>query len=273
MIRSLKNRRTKLIEYEYMEFPSGEPHLIIISDDETTYGVEVVCDILNFEDVGQLFLLNDALKRQMLDKYICELHIPFFPCARQDRVCNNGEPLSVAVFADLINNLDIPTVNIYDPHSDVVSALINNVIVHDITEWIDEVINDCKPDVLIAPDAGATKKVNKVAQKFDLPVVQCGKVRDTKTGELSGFEVYDNQKLVGASKCLIIDDIGDGFGTHIGLSKELYRAGSLETNIYVTHGLFTKGADIVCSTFNKVYTTNTINRDWTDSRIKVVNIL
>jgi len=40
-----------------------------------------------------------------------------------------GEALSVKVFAGLINNLNLTSVTIFDPHSEVISALLNNCLV------------------------------------------------------------------------------------------------------------------------------------------------
>ena len=255
MIRRVDSKTSGDFKFKYFEFPSEEPHIQLETYDDS-YSLSVICDILNFKDLGQLLLFNDALKRiGHFNKYIHYLQIPFFPCSRQDRVANFGESFSVKVFADIINSLNIDEVHIYDPHSDITPALLNNCVVHEPTEWIEEVIEDYNPDVLIAPDAGAAKKVNKIGQKFNLPVVQCGKTRDTKTGKLSGFEVHGN---VNNKSCLFIDDILDGSYGLFKTSEVLKDKGATKVFAYATHGLFTKGLNENFQHVNKIWTTNTI---------------
>ena len=57
---------------------------------------------------------------------------------------------------------------------------------------------------------------------------------------------------------LIVDDIIDGGRTFIELSKELVRKGidKSQINLYVTHGIFSKGFTELDKHFNKVYCHN-----------------
>ena len=55
------------------------------------------------------------------------LFLPYFPGARQDRVMVAGESLTVKVYANLINDLKLNKVTIFDPHSDVTPALLEKV--------------------------------------------------------------------------------------------------------------------------------------------------
>jgi len=61
-----------------------------------------------------------------MDVETINLFIPYFPAARQDRVMIQGEPLSVKVYADIINNANVNKVTVYDAHSEVTSAVLNN---------------------------------------------------------------------------------------------------------------------------------------------------
>jgi len=59
--------------------------------------------------------------------------------------------------------------------------------------------------------------------------------------------------------CIIVDDICDGGGTFIGLAEELRRRNAASLYLYVTHGIFSKDADVkLLDHFAKVYTTNSI---------------
>ena len=67
------------------------------------------------------------LRRLLNEVTPIELVIPYFPYARQDRVCIEGEALGAAVMANFINNLDFAKVTIWDAHSEVSPALLNRV--------------------------------------------------------------------------------------------------------------------------------------------------
>jgi len=109
--------------------------------------------------------------------------------------------------------------------------------------------------LLIAPDGGALKKVYKLAQYLDgQAVVECSKMRNVKTGQLSGFKVFAND-LAGKT-CVIVDDICDGGGTFLGLAKALKAKNAGKLILVVTHGIFSKGLEELASVFSKIYCTN-----------------
>ena len=111
-------------EYKLFQFGAGESHFQILA--QTPRHVEIMFRYTGDQSIIQLLLLNDALKRQGAE--VIDLYIPYFPGARQDRVCNRGEALSVKVYADLINQQNFNQVFIFDPHSDVTAALLNKAI-------------------------------------------------------------------------------------------------------------------------------------------------
>ena len=108
----------------FFKFSGGECH-VKISDLEITERTNILANLNNSDDVMSLLLIVDAVRRINPSTQVL-LTIPYFPYARQDRVCNEGEALSVKVMADLINSLNCAGVTIYDPHSDVTPALLNN---------------------------------------------------------------------------------------------------------------------------------------------------
>jgi ribose-phosphate pyrophosphokinase len=142
---------------------------------------------------------------------------------------------------------------VIDPHSDVIEGVIDNVYVVDQAELLSMVEADFIQEYqdVISPDAGAYKKVFKVAQKFDRGVIRADKIRNLSDGSLSGFEVYAND-LSGRS-VLIVDDICDGGGTFVGLAKKLREKGAKSVGLYVSHGMFTKGVEILKEHIDKIY--------------------
>jgi ribose-phosphate pyrophosphokinase len=218
---------TELI-HQQMRFAGGEPHIKISPDFDTTQPMTITHRIQRFEDLGMICLAVDALHR--MDVTIDTLIIPYFPAARQDRVMIPGEPLSVKVYADIINGLGFRKVIVFDAHSEVTLA------------------------VLISPDGGALKKIYKVSEFLGgKEVIECSKSRDVKTGKLTGAKVYADD--LNGKACLIVDDICDGGGTFIGLAEALKAKNAGELFLAVSHGLFSKGfEELKC--FEKVFTTD-----------------
>ena len=154
--------------------------------------------------------------------------------------------------------MQLNEVVIFDPHSEVTPALLNNCKVIDNFSFIEQVIQQIDEEViLISPDGGALKKIYKVSEYLGgVEVVECSKSRDVKTGKLSGFKVYSDD-LRGKS-CLIVDDICDGGGTFIGLSEELKNKNAGKQYLAVSHGIFSKGTEVLTEQFDKVFTTDSV---------------
>jgi ribose-phosphate pyrophosphokinase len=202
-----------------------------------------------------MLLAADALKRFDINRL--ELFIPYFPAARQDRVMVPGEPLSVKVYADLINQMGFDKVLVFDAHSEVTPALLNNCQVIPNHSFVKHVLNkfDLSNAVLVSPDGGALKKIFKLSKALGgIPVVEASKKRDVKTGKLSSFHVYE-ETLVG-KVCFVIDDICDGGGTFLGLGEQLKAKGAAEMNIIVSHGIFSRGVDHLSEMYANIFSTN-----------------
>lgn len=243
------------ISFESFIFNGGEPH-IRISNFDIADPVYITHRINSFNDLGLLCVAVDALKRMGAKKL--HLYAPYFPGARQDRVMVEGESLTVKVYADLINRLELESITIIDPHSDVTPALLNNCMIIQNHQFIKQVLEHLPKDIiLISPDAGASKKIFKLATALGIPnVIECGKKRDLASGQLSGFSVPIED--MGDKSCLIVDDICDGGGTFLGLGEALRQKNSGDLYLAVTHGIFSKGFADLSKIFHHIYTTNSV---------------
>jgi ribose-phosphate pyrophosphokinase len=189
----------------------------------------------------------------------------YTPYARQDRACAKGEANGIKVFSKLINSMGFDSVTILDPHSDVATALIDNVIVVKPSSIIGNFGLGNKLRAgnlhLISPDAGANKKVFEVAKIFGTSrVIRADKVRNPATGQITSTEVYCED--LGGQEVLIVDDICDGGMTFIKLAEALKAKGAGGINLYVSHGIFSKGLQpLFDSGINRIYTTNSFKRN------------
>lgn len=246
----------QLVDFEQFTFPGGEPHIKILSQNLANNHLTISIRINQFADMGLLLLAVDALKRMRIRSF--DLFLPYFPGARQDRVMVPGEPLTAKVYATLINQLHARQVTIFDPHSEVTPALLNSCQVLDNRWFVKQCLAEIgQPVKLVAPDGGALKKVHRLSQQLGgLSVVQCSKLRNVRTGALSGFEVHADD-LQGQA-CLIVDDICDGGGTFVGLAKKLKEKGAGPLFLAVSHGIFSKGLGRLKAHFEHIFTTDSI---------------
>ena len=167
--------------------------------------------------------------------------------------------------ADLLNSLKCDRITIIDPHSDVTPALVNNCQIISQGEIIAKsfLAQRIKEEnwALVAPDAGAEKKIHQVAQnlmsdEFSPDIFCAGKVRETKTGKITATTFEGD---VEGRKLLIVDDICDGGRTFIELAKVLQAQGAQEIYLYITHGIFSKGLEPLKPYFQQIYCYHTIH--------------
>ena len=248
-----KPKEGEEIQFESFTFSGGEPHIKIVPNFDISKSITVTHRLNSFNDLGLLCLAVDALQR--LGAKLETLIIPYFPSARQDRVMAKGEPLSVKVYADIINSLKFKKVIVFDAHSEVTPAVLNNCEAITNHKFIEKVIQKLGGNVLlISPDGGALKKIYKVSEYLGgIEVVECSKCRDVKTGKLTSFKVYTDD--LQEKDCLIVDDICDGGGTFIGLAEELKKKNARKLYLAVSHGIFSKGFDdLKC--FERIFSTD-----------------
>ena len=245
------------IPFEAFTFSGGEPHIKIKPDALLADELWLSHRIRSFADMGLVLLAVDALRR--MGAKSLKAFLPYFPGARQDRVMVPGEPLSVKVYADLINQLNLDKVCVFDPHSEVTAALLDNCQVISNFSFIQEVLSGLSPQVkLISPDGGALKKIYKLAgQLKSYEVIECSKVRDVATGKLSAFRVYADD--LHGQDCLIVDDICDGGGTFMGLAQELKKKGAGNLYLAVSHGIFSRGLKELGQHFTRVFATDSFS--------------
>lgn len=245
------------------QFPGGEPHVQWNHEQERNRLDRCALDIF-VQGHNPIEFLQVAALAEAWD--IKKLTIPYFPGGRQDR--RDQTPLTTKMYADIVNLFGAQTVEIWDPHSDVTPALIENVRVRHMAEFVSRIPDLDSVEGFIAPDAGAEKKVSYCARVLNKKFAQAGKHRDPATGKLSGF----NCPEVAKGRWIVLDDILDGGFTFKGLAQKCREANGDNVNLdlYVTHGIFSKGTESILEDYEKVYTTHSF--DQTDrSEIQVID--
>ena len=247
------------------KFPAGEVGVRVLNHGaiSSIKSIRINASITSSDEIMELFMLTDALRRKFHNAEI-SLALGYVPYGRQDRVCEEGDSLSIAVFAQLINSQNYSKVYICDPHSDVTPALFKNVRIDTQAEIFAEKFDyifdwDNDDRVLVAPDAGAAKKAAVIASggKFS-DVLYAVKSRDMATGEITQLTLTGD---VSGKDVVVVDDICDGGRTFIELGNLLKQGGAKSMKLIITHGIFSKGEKVLTDVYDEVYTTNTYHQD------------
>lgn len=89
------------IKYKVIQFPDGEPHIVLKDIDRKDY-LSVICRICNPTDLFILMQVGDILNRQGV---LFSLNITYLMSMRMDRVISYDESFSLSIVAQVINNM------------------------------------------------------------------------------------------------------------------------------------------------------------------------
>lgn len=251
------------VEFEQFTFNGGEEHVKFPQELNPPHNIQVMAYIKDSAGIMQLAMIKDALDGLNWDGVPISLRLPYIPYARQDRRCDHGEAFGLKTFANILNGMAFSSVTVSDPHSDVAPALINNSQVFDQLLGFSQMDMfrggfDSDDTIICAPDGGAIKKAYKVAERFSKEFISAEKIRDVKTGQILHTQVNCGD-LTGKTVWMV-DDICDGSMTFMKLAEALKDKGAKEVNLYITHGIFSKGKEGLIN----AGVTNIISKyDWT----------
>lgn len=253
------------IEFRGVDFSTSIFYVGLYSDNTPIVKTDEWADIVEHADtmvlrvstlhefmVGMFLadVLNEAPGRYF--KGGLNLVLPYLPGARQDRSNPTGDVLFTArSVAREINLRRFSKVVSVDPHSPVMPRYIQNFREYPLERVYDKLWKGYTG--VIAPDKGAKVRAEAAGNALGLPVFYGGKTRDVSTGRLTGFEV---EELPKGGHFLVVDDICDGGGTFIGLGEKIREQGCY-ADLFVTHGIFSKGTRAMKEIFKNIYTTDT----------------
>jgi ribose-phosphate pyrophosphokinase len=260
---NLVNQEKSYIKYKINKFPDGQQSVDLVDIFNITDDIRIATRLNSFSDLEILICATKAL-RNITTKPI-HLYVPYFLGSRSDRKFGlGGVNYLKEVICPIINSLDFATVEVLDPHSDVLEACLNNFVKLPTTYLVKQALTqiDNKDGArnrvcLVSPDAGAYKKIFDVAKTFEIEnIITASKVRDLKTGAILRTEVptLDQHKDL---KYIIIDDICDGGRTFIELAKVMKESRpTAKIYLVVTHGIFSAGFYELDKWFEGIFCTN-----------------
>ena len=244
---------------EVKHFPDNTQLLNYQVENETEFNINWCYD--NDEECMTLWYLVHHIRTKCNHNIKINLDMYYTPNARFDRVKNDDAVFTLKYFADFINSFNFDKVVVYNVHSNVSEALINNIFNMSPNSDVGAVISKYKPDVIYFPDEGACKRYADLAciKNYGLPVIFGIKKRDFATGKILGLDVVSDIDLTG-KKVLIVDDICSAGGTFKFSAMKLKELGASDVVLYVSHceDNIQNGDLLKTDLVSKIYTTDSI---------------
>lgn len=243
---------------EIKTFPNGESYILTenfkIKNEENRLKLKFEGD----EDLLHLIFVKNHLEELGVD---CELILPYMPYSRMDRT-EGAMLFTLKYVCRLINRLNFKSVTIYEPHSEVSTALLDRVRVVDMSKIITEsVLKEIQQGeeavYLVYPDAGAAKRYAKQIH-YD-KILTATKERDFLTGHIKTLEI-NGDCAHKQFKAIIVDDLCSMGGTFALTATKLKEMGASDVYLVVTHCENTvfKGELLTSGLISKIYTTDSI---------------
>lgn len=233
-------------------FPDKTSQVWKIENLDFNKGCIIKWDFENESEFMHLAQLVDLLNKcyPILDRHLILSYLPY---ARQDKEISNNSCFALHTFTELLNSLGFASVKILDPHSVEYLKIDNADAIFSIAE-IKKIITDLNIDLVFYPDKGALIRYSNI-YSFKIPCYSATKVRDHLSGNITGMNISIDKTDLQGKRVLILDDICDGGMTFILLAKELQRLDVKNISLFVTHGIFSKGTQVLRDAgINRIFT-------------------
>jgi ribose-phosphate pyrophosphokinase len=245
------------------------PELKIFSDGESKIRIPSVnnkhCIIVQSlypppdRHIIQLLMVIHKCKKDNASKIT--VIIPYMAYARQDKPFLEGEIISIAVIAQVIENFGVDEVITVDIHNELTlsyfSINIKNVTAIPIlADYIKNNI-DIGKSFIVSPDAGGIKRAEKVAKLLKLPILCLKKKRDRNTGFVS---IENIGMRVEEMDAILIDDMISTGGSIVKACEVLKKQKMRNITVVCTHAILLDNAfeKIMNSGVKEIISTNSI---------------
>lgn len=226
------------IPTEVKKFKNGETYVNISGNvrGKDVYIMPPSGDNVN-ERLMETYLKADAAKRAGANKVIAVM--PNFDYARQERRTKVGEPITARLNMDLLKTSGVDGIITTDLHTPAIEGFASNDmnIVHldSIDVMKDYIQKKQIPSlVIVSPDMGGMKRVDKLAKELDCDKAVVYKHRQAHNEATAECIIGD----VAGKNCILYDDMIDTAGTIAAAARLLKKKGANDIYVCASHGLF-----------------------------------
>lgn len=226
------------------------------------------------ERIMELLITVDAARRAGAKKITAIL--PYYFYSRSDKKDQSRVPITAKLIAELLEAAGVNHVLTCDLHNSAIQGYFD-ILCDRVTgsylleKYFDE--KHIKDMVVIATDAGSSKKAYKYSKYFDCPMALIDKQRATNNDEVVATNIIGDVK---GKTAIIFDDEISTAGTLVEAANIVHKHGAKEIYAGATHGIFAGKAleRIAASNITEVVVTNTVpfTPDKQCDKIKIVSI-
>jgi ribose-phosphate pyrophosphokinase len=220
----------------------------------------------------ELFLIIDACKLSSANSI--SVLLPAYPYARSDKKDDGRTSIAGSLISRILKSIGTGRIVSMDLHADQIQGFIDlpfdNLEARQLfvtfiqknyfKELTYEEINNNY--ILVSPDGGGVKRVEKYAKRLGMNFVIMHKQRDyTKESTVISSMLIGSVDNIMNKTAIIIDDIIDTMGTMISAANELHEKGINKVIILATHGILSGPAiDRInnCDIITDIIVTNTL---------------
>jgi len=210
------------------------------------------------ERIMEMLIMVDAMKRATARRIT--LVLPYYLYSRTDKKDQPRVPVTAKLLAQIIEAAGVNRVLTCDLHNPAIQAYFNiNVDVltgkSHLEKYFDQ--KDIPNKVVVATDAGSSKKAYKYAEHFNCPIALIDKRRDGNDDKAIATSVIGDIK---GKNALIFDDEVDTAGSIMETVRVVKEFGAKDVYVGCTHGVLSGPAidRIRESELKELVMTNTI---------------
>lgn len=261
---------------KFMKFKNDNTFVQVLETvrDQDVYLIQTIKPPVN-ERIMELLIAIDALKRASAARI--NVVLPYFPYSRSDKKDQPRVPITAKLMASLIEAAGATRVITCDLHNPAIQAYFNNINCDRLSaqnllqEYVKE--KNLEDLVVVATDAGSSKKAYKYSEYLQCPLALIDKRRDGNNDQAIASNVIGN---VTGKSAVIFDDEIDTAGSIMETVKVLEKNGAKQIFVGATHGILSGPAidRIKESNVTEVILSNTvpITDEKKIDKIKVLSI-
>lgn len=227
------------------------------------------------ERIMELLITIDAVKRASAKNI--NVVLPYYIYSRSDKKDQPRVPITAKLMAKLIEAAGATRVITCDLHNPAIQAYFDKINCDRLSaeRLLEKYFEDKKLDnkVIVATDAGSSKKAYKYSEFFNCPIAMLDKRRDGNNDKAIGTTIIGDVK---GKNAIIFDDEIDTAGSMMETVRVLKEFGADAVYAACTHGVLSGPAieRIEKSPIKELVITNTIplSEDKKINKIKVVSI-
>ena len=238
---------SKIMDQTHVNFNTIFCHKTRFANDEITVELDdsvrnkivaIIAQPRDYEDNFELLMTIDAARRASAKEIIAV--VPFLPHSRQERRPDGKRTtISAKLYANMLQAAGLDRLITVDVHTTAIEGFydipVDNIIpFNSQASVINNLKKEVKAPILVSPDAGGMKRVQKFARECELPMAFLNKER-LRPNEIEDMTLIGN---VDDQDVIIIDDMIDTGGTLLKSFELLYDSGANTIRVMATHGIF-----------------------------------